>query len=40
VGGDEKEKAAKEKALKASDQAVWVWYTEREMPRLPAPWGN
>jgi hypothetical protein len=39
VGGDDKEKAAKEKALKGSDPALWVWYTQREMPTLPAPLG-
>jgi hypothetical protein len=36
VGGDEKEKAAKEKALKGSDPTLWVWYTDKAMPLLPA----
>jgi hypothetical protein len=35
VGGDDKEKAAKEKALKGSDPALWVWYTDKPMPPLP-----
>jgi hypothetical protein len=35
VGKDDKEKAAKEKALKGSDPALWVWYTDKPMPLLP-----
>ena len=35
VGGDEKEKVAKEKALKATDPALWVWYTDKPIPPLP-----
>jgi hypothetical protein len=36
VGGDAKEKAGKEKALKAYDHSPWVWYTDKPMPELPA----
>jgi hypothetical protein len=36
VGGDVKEKAAKERALKASDSNPWVWFTDKPMPPLPA----
>jgi hypothetical protein len=29
------ERAAKEKAIKATDKQSWVWYTDQAMPRLP-----
>ena len=32
---DPQDRAAKEKALKASGDTAWVWYTDRKMPPLP-----
>jgi hypothetical protein len=32
---DPKERAAKEKVLKANNQAVWIWHTTASMPPLP-----
>ncbi len=33
---DAKERGLKERALKANEQAEWVWYTDKLMPALPA----
>jgi hypothetical protein len=32
---DVKERATKEKAVKAESEAVWIWYSDKEMPALP-----
>ena len=32
---DPKERAAKEKVLRANNQAVWIWHTTGSMPVLP-----
>ena len=32
---DPNDRAAKEKAIKAEGPTVWVWYTDKPMPRLP-----
>ena len=36
---DPRDRAAKEKVIKAQGDTPWVWYTDKPMPPLPEPAG-